>query len=267
MGKDNNLQIVFPDVASQWNWRRNKTLKPSEVYFGSSKKVWWVCPKGHEWEAKIISRTFSGKNCSPTGCPKCFPHTSKEEIRLLSELKMVFDDVSWRKVYGRYEIDILIDNLNIAFEYDGKRWHPDPKKDEMKNKFFLSKGIRVFRLRQGLEKITPYDVIVNGSLSKESVNQLLLSVTEFVPKRCHEKIMNYISAVNFVNDRDFRALVAEINFPKAETSLQEKYPEIASQWDYLKNHPLKPEDFSFSSKTKVWWKCDKGTNHIWQTSY
>jgi hypothetical protein len=32
----------------------------------SSKKAWWLCPEGHEYEARIASRTRAG-----SGCPKC----------------------------------------------------------------------------------------------------------------------------------------------------------------------------------------------------
>ena len=50
----------------EWNYKRNN-LSPSEVMSGSNKKVWWVCPKGHEYEASILNRT---KN-NGTKCPIC----------------------------------------------------------------------------------------------------------------------------------------------------------------------------------------------------
>ena len=42
-------------------------------------------------------------------------------------------------------------------------------------------------------------------------------------------------------------------------------PDIAAQWDYEKNYPLKPENFFVgSSRKKFWWKCPKG--HEYQRS-
>ncbi|MFJ7851151.1 zinc-ribbon domain-containing protein [Peribacillus sp. NPDC097206] len=35
---------------------RNVGLTPFDVFPNSSKKVWWICKKGHEWEARIYSR-------------------------------------------------------------------------------------------------------------------------------------------------------------------------------------------------------------------
>lgn len=38
----NDLEFLHPDVAAEWNYERNGTLKPSMVTCGMCKKVWWV---------------------------------------------------------------------------------------------------------------------------------------------------------------------------------------------------------------------------------
>lgn len=60
----NDLEILNPNLASEWNYKKNK-ITPADVTCGSSKKVWWLCSKGHEWEATISKRN-SGR-----GCPYC----------------------------------------------------------------------------------------------------------------------------------------------------------------------------------------------------
>ncbi|MGO4583990.1 zinc-ribbon domain-containing protein [Arthrobacter sp. 2RAF6] len=52
----NDLATLRPDVATQWNYDRNGTLRPDQVKPGSTKVVWWVCPNGHEFPASVISR-------------------------------------------------------------------------------------------------------------------------------------------------------------------------------------------------------------------
>lgn len=42
-----------------------------------------------------------------------------------------------------------------------------------------------------------------------------------------------------------------------ENSLINKFPDVIKVWDYEKNNNLKPEDFSYQSNEKVWWKCSK----------
>ena len=61
----NDLQTLNPGLAVEWNFEKNGALMPTDAMPNSSKKVWWKCSKGHEWQATISSRN-SGK-----GCPKC----------------------------------------------------------------------------------------------------------------------------------------------------------------------------------------------------
>ena len=62
----NDLQTVFPDLAEEWNYEKNKGLLPSQVVYGSAKIVWWKCYKGHEWKAPICARV---NKCA--SCPYC----------------------------------------------------------------------------------------------------------------------------------------------------------------------------------------------------
>ena len=55
--EDDNLSIKYPDVASQWHPTKNKDMKPENFRPKSYKKIWWLCKRGHEWEAMISNRT------------------------------------------------------------------------------------------------------------------------------------------------------------------------------------------------------------------
>ena len=62
---ENDLQTVVPILAEQWHPTKNGTLLPTHVMPGSSRRVWWCCAKGHEWQAGIFART------NGSGCPVC----------------------------------------------------------------------------------------------------------------------------------------------------------------------------------------------------
>ncbi len=47
-------------------------------------------------------------------------------------------------------------------------------------------------------------------------------------------------------------------------SLKNLYPKIAEEWHPTKNGDLKPENFTRSSHTKVWWICPKEEDHEWK---
>ena len=61
----NDLATINPDLASQWHPTRNGELTPADVKPKSNIKVWWVCKRGHEWQASINNRAKGA------GCPYC----------------------------------------------------------------------------------------------------------------------------------------------------------------------------------------------------
>ena len=52
-------------LMSEWDYEKNK-MKPSEVLLHSGKKVWWICPNGHSYQADPNHRS-QGR-----GCPICY---------------------------------------------------------------------------------------------------------------------------------------------------------------------------------------------------
>jgi DNA-directed RNA polymerase subunit RPC12/RpoP len=65
VNEESSLLKNRPDIAESWNYEKNQSISPSEITAKSNKKVWWICKKGHEWEAPVFSRT------SGCDCPYC----------------------------------------------------------------------------------------------------------------------------------------------------------------------------------------------------
>ena len=63
---ENDLASKFPDIAAQWHPTKNGTLTPEQVTSCANRKVWWICPLGHEYRAAVGARTQRG-----SGCPYC----------------------------------------------------------------------------------------------------------------------------------------------------------------------------------------------------
>lgn len=61
----NDLATRNPDLTKEWHPTKNEDLKPNQVFPFSNRKVWWLCPEGHEWQAAIYSRS------NGNGCPIC----------------------------------------------------------------------------------------------------------------------------------------------------------------------------------------------------
>jgi hypothetical protein len=60
------LASEHPAVAIEWHPTRNLPLAPTAVAPRASRAVWWLCARGHEWQAAIRNRTKRR-----AGCPVC----------------------------------------------------------------------------------------------------------------------------------------------------------------------------------------------------
>lgn len=60
--KSKSLALLFPKIAKEWNYNRNKTT-PDCVYPQSNKQYWWICDKGHEWQDAPSHRIKRDNNC------------------------------------------------------------------------------------------------------------------------------------------------------------------------------------------------------------
>ena len=105
--KSGSLIDKYPYLAEEWNYTKNIGMNPSMFTPNSNKKVWWICSKGHEWEATINSRAIGRK------CPKCSMEkgTSFPEQAIYYYLSLFFECEN-RYNYKGYEIDIFIPKQN-----------------------------------------------------------------------------------------------------------------------------------------------------------
>ncbi len=63
---NSSLAYVNPELASEWDYKRNDVLNPYEITASSGMIVWWLGKCGHEYQMGIGDRT--NQNC---GCPYC----------------------------------------------------------------------------------------------------------------------------------------------------------------------------------------------------
>ncbi len=62
---ESDLASRRPDLAAEWHSTKNGNVTPKDVLEGSHYAAWWICDKGHEWQAMVKSRV------SGSGCPYC----------------------------------------------------------------------------------------------------------------------------------------------------------------------------------------------------
>ncbi len=80
-----NLATTHPELVKEWNYSKNGDLLPEQFTHGSDKKVWWICNKGHEWEAYIGGRANGG------GCPYC---SNKKVLQGYNDLATIYPELA-----------------------------------------------------------------------------------------------------------------------------------------------------------------------------
>ena len=255
-----------PKLASEWHPTKNGELTPDKVAEGSNVKVWWMCKRGHEWNAVVSSRT-NGR-----GCRQCAPKISKREIRVLCELRSVFDEMNTvKRIELPFEIDVYNDKYKFGVEIDGYPWHSEhyTKGTEKRdlNKYATAKklGITLFRLRdKRLNRIHESDIFYqekeNEIISIKKVFSSIKAKVE-LDYSIIKKIEHYMESNSFMNSSEYKDIISKLPNPPPGMSLQELKPNLAEQWN-KRNHPLMPENVYAKTHDMVWWICDKG--HEWR---
>lgn len=256
---DNNLKFLFPELAEQWDYAKNDSLRPDMVTPGSNKKVWWKCTRGHEWLASPGHRINASNSC-----PKCAPQTSRLEIRLFCELKYLFgNSVEWRYKIDRIEVDLFLTKYSVGIEIDGYPWHENKEdKDITKAAELLKRDIKLFRLRDSKLPVIAESDIFYGSIEDDLpiaiklLSNLLLHVNFDTNDR--ENVRNYIDSESLKNNDEYQRIISYLPSPPPEYSLANAHKHLISEWHYEKNAPLRPENFTPSARAYVWWRCPKG---------
>lgn len=83
---ENDLAHLQPEIAAQWDKRKNGRLKPSDVAVSSNRPAWWRCELGHSYRATVSSRTQR-----KTGCPYC---AGRKVLKGFNDLKTLYPDVA-----------------------------------------------------------------------------------------------------------------------------------------------------------------------------
>ncbi len=189
----NDLQTVNPDLAKEWNYEKNNGLTPSDVLPNSEIQVWWVCQKGHEWQALIGNRNKG------SGCPYC---SNKKVLKGFNDLQTVIPDLA-------------------------REWHPT--KNGRLNPCDVTKGSN--------KKV--WWMCSKGHEWKAGICDR--SKGRGCPYCSNKKVL------------------------KGFNDLQTENPDLAKEWNYEKNNGLTPDDVTSNSNKSVWWKC-RVCNFEWKTS-
>lgn len=249
-----SLAKTNPELLKEWDYALNN-ISPDSISWHYSKKVHWICIKGHKFDSAPNRRVRLGK-----GCPICAREsgTSFPEQAIYFYINTIVPSEN-RYLHKGIEIDVYIPSLKVGIEYDGFYFHnsmKSAKQEVKKNKILEVDGIRLIRIKESTEYKVVGDTIFivptkNYDYLKDAINFIINKIG-----LCEEI---YIDPV-----RDRMQILEQYVVNEKNNSIVQKMPDVAKQWDYLKNGTIKPEYIRASSNQKFWWKCENG--HSWTAS-
>lgn len=252
--KDNCLATKNPDIAKQWHLTKNKKT-PTEVTAGANQYAWWICEKGHEWRAKINNRTSLNRGCRE--CSKGLSTSVPEQIVFFYVNQLFTDAINGYKLNKR-EIDVYIPSLKIGIEYDGEAYHKSKthyEKDFAKNRLLSNSQIFLIRIRE--KKCFPMSEdtnckIINCEYTSDYgyLNDIIMVLLDFLCKKAEIENKIKVNVSNVLNR--ILSETQKVVFTKSFAFL---HKDIALEWDYASNTPLKPEMFLPMSDKVVGWIC------------
>lgn len=262
----NDLATTFPNLLSEWCYSKN-IIDPSQIYYGSSKKMWWKCNNGHEWEATIVNRTKG------IGCPYC---SGRKPIKGINDLLTVNPELCME---WDYEANGKIIPEECTAGSSKKVWWICQKGHKWETSIYQ---------RNKLGTGCPY---CSGRLAIQGENDIFTLFPNLIHEWNYEKNIDIdptlISAGSekkvwwkcsighewqtVVSNRikgtgcpicSNRYTLAGYNDLKT-WCLKNNHCEVLNEWNYDKNN-ISPEQISPQNSKKVWWRCNKG--HEWQAT-
>jgi len=139
----------YDDIVKEWHPTKNMPTQPSDVRYGSDKRITWTCSKcQQEWSTQLSDRTINGH-----GCPRCNDsHMEKAMRKVLEKLKLVSTPqhpLVCPQSKRTLKLDFLVTldhDQTFGIEMDGSQ-HFDP------NHYFYTKKTLTFAKQQDRDQL------------------------------------------------------------------------------------------------------------------
>lgn len=256
--KGESLEDLFTTIADQWNFERNKSLKPCNVHPFSTLSVWWRCSLGHEWKSTIQNRTRGGNNCPYCGHQKILPAFSLKAIH-----PEIAKDWNYQK-NGGITPDQVAPKTNKTYWWKCPRGHEwvAAVSNRVSGTGCPHCSNRKITAENSLATLNPslaaeWDYEKNYPLTPDDVGAGSYKAVWWVCKGGHTW-----SQKVWVRNRGNACPYCANQKVDDTNSLMHQSTTLVQEWNYERNAPLTPSDVVPGSGKTVWWKCPKG--HEWQ---
>jgi len=265
--KSNSLDVVYPAIAKEWDFEKNYPLTPKDVYCQSNTKFWWKCSKGedHNWRTSVRQRALGSgctvclgrkvvkSNCLATTHPGIAAQWFQADEKNLTPEKVTAG--SHKYVYWKCsKADDHIWKATVLNRTSGWGCPCCSGQKVVKSNCLVTTHPKLVK-EWHFEKngILYPDMYTAGSRNK-------------VWWKCPEGNDHEWYASIGHRSRGVGCPICAGQLVVKSNCLATTHQDLIKEWDYGKNKPLTPENVTSGSKKKVYWICNKDTEHKWKTS-
>lgn len=258
----NCLEACCPEIAKELDDGRNEGITGKNILPSYKEELWFVCPKGHHYKARLSNRTYRGDGCSV--CAKRLKTSFVEQAIsfYLKKCDAELQNGQTDPCTGR-EIDIFLPSCKTALEFNSLYCH-----------MTLHKGRRV---KADLEKAYQlaqyyrvYILLEEGAILPVQEHPLIHTITvpvfSFSQENCRKYddiIYNLMRMLFPKRDsypsidimRDHLLILQQYVTAAIKGSFEERYPLLAADWHPVKNGTLTPSMFRPKVAYQFNWIC------------
>jgi hypothetical protein len=262
MGKAKHRKPITenPAILAEWDFENNPGLDPADFTGGSDQEIWWKCELGHRWVTAINCRTRGTK------CPYCqnkkawpgFNDLATLEPRLVDEWDYENNDGTRPEHFTRYSNKIVWWKCG-----ENHSWlMMIQNRTRGRQKCPYCAGRKVWIGFNDLPTVNPriadeWDYEKNEGLRPERFTRAAHDKVWWKCERGHSwKAAIYSREKHNCPHCHGNALTPGVN------DLLTVNPRVASEWDYLMNDGLRPENVAANTAAYAWWLCEK--KHSWR---
>ncbi len=254
--QDYRTTCLAPELLAQWDSQKNDGLVPTDLSPQSHRKVWWLCEKGHHWQAAVYSRT------NGAGCPYC---ANRLPIPGETDLASRYPELmgQWHpEKNGSLRPETLLPGSHRKVWWLCEKGHQWQTTVESRTRGAACPVCSRHKVQAGetdLASTHPalaaqWHPTQNGGLTPE---QVLAGTMKKVWWLCEKGHTWQASVASRVSGRGCPVCAGKTVLA-GENDLASAFPAVAAQWDGEKNLPLTPGKVTPFSNRVVWWRCEQG---------
>lgn len=257
------LSKVNQKLASQWHPYRNGELTPDSVSAHSNKMVWWQCRKGHDWQARVGVRNNGHRPCPVCSMDKKslasrYPdvaaewHPTKNDKLTPRDVVATSTEHVWWLCAANHKWRATI--ANRTYQGSGCPFCAGKRASHTNCLAVLRPDLAAQWHKKKNGKLKPTDVIPGSRV-------VVWWQCSKKKKHCWQQSVYNRNRRESQCPKCFqRKRMPTVPYER----LHKARPDLARQWHPTKNGKLKPSDFTMRSGRLAWWKCPKGSDHVWQ---